>query len=438
MLNDFKILLSLTLLIPLVSIIGLYLSFKLRFVQITKIFEAFKLFAHDRGISGKANSFSAVSAVLGGNLGTGNIAGIAVALTTGGPGALFWMWIMAFLGATLKFVGCTLAILYRKRDDVGENVGGPMYYLEKGLGMPILAKLFCVFTILSALTVGNLVQMHSLALPLTKAGIPPLLTGIVMSILIGCVIWGGLKRFVVVVSAVVPVMALAYILACLGIIVLYLPQVPEAVGLIIHSAFHPGPVIGGIAGYGVLEAIRVGFDRGLFATDVGAGLAPILHSSVESDTSEVKTALAQGMISMISPLVVMVVCTMTGLVLILTGAWQHAGLESTNLCIHAFSVGFGAQWAGHIVTITLCFFAFTTILTWSFCADKAVEYLFSVKYIHAFQILFILCIPLGTFLHVHLVWSVADIFMNFMLLINLIGLISLAPQVIKITQGREF
>lgn len=415
----------------MVCLFGLYLSIKCRFLQCTQFINAWKSFVHDRDPHQKSNSFSAVAAVLGGNLGTGNIAGIAVALGTGGPGALFWMWVMATLGAILKFGGTMLGVLFRKKDDQGEFVGGPMYYLYYGLKSKKLAYLFCIFTILSALTVGNLVQMNSLALPLTDIGVPPIVTGIIMSILVAMVIIGGLERFSHVVSKVVPFMAIFYIIACLSILFMNAKHVLPSLSLIIESAFSPVSMAGGAAGFTILQAIRSGFDRGLFATDVGAGLAPIIHASVESKQSRLQTALTQGIISTVSPLIVMVVCTLTGLVLIITGAWTGNGLQSTNVCIEAFRIGFNQPMAGHIVTITLFFFAFTTILTWSFCADKAIEFMFSTKAIRKFQILFVMLIPMGVFFKVNVVWSLADLFMNFMLIINLIGLIYLSPIIIK-------
>jgi len=438
MIDEFKNLLSLYLLIPMVAVVGLAFSLRFRFVQCTHMLKAWKFFIGDRDPSGKrSSSFSAVSAVLGGNLGTGNISGIAVALTMGGPGALFWMWIIATLGAILKFVNCTLGVLYRQKDADGEFVGGPMYYLSKGLGLKRTAKLYCILAIFAALSVGNLVQMNSLALPFTQAGVPPLLTGVGMSFIVAMVILGGLKRFSAVASVLVPFMAIAYVAACLIILLLNIDKVLPAFGLILQAAFEPLSVAGGVAGYTVLQGMRVGFDRGLFATDVGVVIDSIIHSSVQSKTSMTETALTQGLISTLSPLIVMVVCTLTGLVLITTGTWTGTGLESTNLCIEAFKRGFGFEFAGHIITVTLFFFAYTTILTWSFCADKAVEYLFSRKMIRPFQYLFVAIIPLGALFHVGVVWTVADIFMNLMLVINVAGLIGLCRHVMLLYTNPE-
>ena len=431
MVESIKYFLSNYLIIPAVLVLGVYFSYKLRFIQITKLPLALKCFLHERDPSGKSSSFSAVAAVLGGNLGTGNIAGIAVALKTGGPGALFWMWVMALLGATLKFAGCTLGILYRQKHPNGGYIGGPMYYLEKGLNLRFIAKLFAIATICAALTVGNWVQMHSIALPLTELGFHPLTCGVVMSLLVGLVIFGGLKRFNKVVSAIVPLMALGYIITCLIILFIFSDKILPSLSLILQSAFNPNTVAGGVLGFTVLEAIRVGFDRGLFATDVGVGLAPIIHSTIDSPLPLRQLALRQGLISTLPPIIVMFVCIMTGLVLLVTGAWLFPNLESTNLCVAAFKTGLGSHSAGLAITITLIFFAYTTILTWSFCADRAIEYLFSSKWVPTFQLVYTLFIPLGTLFSVTLVWSLADIFMNCMLLINIIGLVGLCQFVFK-------
>jgi len=438
MLDEFKSALSLFVLIPLVALVGIFFTIKFRFVQCTHALKAWKFFLKDRDTSdNRSSSFSAVAAVLGGNLGTGNISGIAVALTMGGPGSIFWMWVMATFGSILKFVGCALGVLYRKKGDSGQFVGGPMYYLAKGLGMKRAGKFYCVLAILGALTVGNMVQMNSLALPFTQAGVPPLLTGIGMCLLVAAVILGGFQRFSTVSSLLVPFMAVGYVLACAIILLLNLDKIIPALELIMHAAFNPTAVVGGIAGYTVLEGLRTGFDRGLFATDTGVGIDAIIHASVDSKTSLSQTALTQGLISTVSPLVVMLVCTLTGLVLIITDSWLIHGLESTNLCIEGFKRGFGFEYAGHIITVTLFFFAFTTILTWSYCADKAVEYLFGSKMIRRFQYLFVACVPLGALFHVKFVWTLADVFMNLMLVLNVIALIGLYKEVMLLFNAPE-
>lgn len=340
---------------------------------------------------------------------------------------------MAFLASILKFMGCFLGVAYRERDQAGEWVGGPMYYLAKGLNFPTLAKLFCLLTIFSALTVGNMVQVHALSLPFKTMGAPPLLLGAAIALLVGGVIWGGLQRFAYVVTMVVPFMAASYIIACLSIIFIMYDQMGNVVTLIWSSAWNFEPVAGGALGYSVFHAIKAGFDRGLFATDSGLGLAPIIHSAVTDQHEKWDNKVVQGIISILSPMIVMIVCTMTGAVLLATGVWQNTELESTNICIEAFKIGLNSPFAGHIITITLFFFAFTTILTWAFCADKSVEYLWGRKYIKAFQVIFIACIPVGVFTHGITLWVIADISINLMFIINMIGVVGLSSQVIQFT-----
>lgn len=429
MLDVLKSLISVYLLIPFVAIVGLVFSIQFQFIQFTHLKRAWRFFFGDRDLRKRSSSFSAVAAVLGGNLGTGNISGIAVALGMGGPGALFWMWVMATLGAILKFVGCILGVLYRQKGTRGEYIGGPMYYIGRGLKKKGMAQFYCILAIFAALTVGNLVQMNSLALPFTQVGVPPLCTGIVMALIIASVILGGLQRFSRIAAFVVPFMAVGYVMACLIILLRHVDHLLPAIQMIFQAAFDTQAVTGGVAGFTILQAIRVGFDRGLFATDVGVGIDAIVHASVESKSSLEETALTQGLISTLSPFIVMVVCTLTGLVLLVTQVWQIPELQSTNMCIAAFRQGLHFDLAGHIITVTLFFFAFTTILTWSFCYDKAIEYLFSAKHTRLFQYLFVACLPLGALFHVRAVWTLADIFMNLMLVVNVIALIGLYKEV---------
>ena len=211
----------------------------------------------------------------------------------GGPGALFWMWIMATFGAILKFVGCVLGVLYRQKGQHGEFIGGPMYYIAKGLKQKTLARVYCLFAICAALTVGNMVQMNSLALPFTQAGVHPLLTGLMMSVIVASVILGGLQRFSKIAALVVPFMAVGYIAACLVILLLHVDDLLPALQLIVQSAFSNQAVTGGAAGFAVLQAIRIGFDRGLFATDVGVGIECVALNMRTVDTTGRRERLEQ-------------------------------------------------------------------------------------------------------------------------------------------------
>lgn len=429
MIDSIKEGITLGIIFPIIMIAGSYLSYRLRFIQLTKLGRAVRLITTKES-AGAMSSFSALAAVLGGNLGTGNISGVAVALVAGGPGSLFWMWVMAILASITKYVGCYLGVHYQRQNKVGDWVGGPMFYLRDGLKSKLLASLFCLLTISSALTVGNLVQVHALSLPLRDVGVHPLVFGLLLAVSVGGVIFGGLKRFAHVVSALVPFMAAAYILTCIVILFLFRDHIGHFLLLIVKSAFEPAPAAGGFLGYGILTAIRSGFDRGLFATDSGVGLAPIIHSSVRDTRPHHDNRVTQGLISLLSPMIVMVVCTMTGLVLLSTGAYEKVHLPSTTMCMEAFRIGFNHEAAGHVVSITLFFFAYTTILTWFFCASRAVEFLWSDRFITPFRIIFIAAIPYGFYVHDQAVWVVADLSINLMFIINIIGVIFLSGMVI--------
>lgn len=422
MIEIFKHTITIFLIIPALLIMGIYISHKLRWVQFRGFATAWRLL-FQKNTQSSFSSFAAVTTVLGGNLGTGNIAGVAVALSTGGPGALFWMWIMAIIGAAIKYQGCRLAVINRITTKNHHHMGGPMYYIANGLQAPRLAKFFCLATLLSALTVGNLVQMNSLSLPLNSMDIPPSITGAVISLLVALVIFGRLKNFSILVTRLVPLMAIIYVGSCLYILFQYHSALPGAFALIFNSAFGLQEAAGGVLGYGLLVIIQTGFDRGLFATDAGAGLAPIVHASVHKNANQSLEDFAheQGLISMISPFIVMFICLITGLTLIVTNSWCIPGIESTDMCMAAFIQGIGHNLAAHIVIITLLLFAFTTMLTWLFCADKAAYYLFGAKGIPLFRVLFVCIIPLGALIGVKTVWIVGDLALNTMFVVNIAG-----------------
>lgn len=429
MIDTVKQILTLGVMFPIIVLVGGYLSYQLRFLQITKLIKAASLVT-TKERKGGISSFGAMAAILGGNLGTGNISGVAVAIMTGGPGALLWMWVMALLASITKYVGCFLGVHFQVKNKQGEWEGGPMFYLRDGLRSPFLARLFCIFTITSALTVGNLAQVHALSLPVSELAFNPLMFGLVMAVLVGGVVLGGLKRFSHVVQALVPPMAIAYVSACLLILIIFRGQIPQSLSLVFTSAFDLKSAAGGALGYSILYAIRAGFDRGLFATDSGLGLAPILHGAVYDPSPHHDNRHTQGLISVLSPMIVMVVCTVTGLVLITTGAYQRIELSSTTMCMEAFRIGFDAPWAGHIVSITLFFFAFTTILTWCFCAQRSAEFLLGQRAVKPFQFLFIATIPMGAYIHETMVWTIADLSTNLMFIINMIGVVGLSRLVI--------
>lgn len=379
----------------------------------------------EHGEEGDISHYQAIAAVLAGNFGTGNISGMAIALATGGPGALVWMWIMAFFGAAIQYANCLLGVKYRKKNEDGEFVGGPMYYLRDGLRFKTLAIVFSVCVIFGAFAVGNFAQVNSMVLPLAKLGIPPLVVGLVIAFFVALVILGGLQRMAKVSSAVVPMMALLYLGTALLILAMHADQVFPALQLVFSSALGGEAALGGTLGWGVMKALTTGFDRAIFATDAGTGTVPILQAG-----SRTKDPVIVGIVALVSPFMVMTVCTTTALVLIVTGAYSLSDLQSTNMVAYAFSSAVGNSLGSVVVIVALVLFGYTTALAWASCLERAVGFLLGPTWIRPFQMLYILFIPAGALLHVEFVWILADISLSLMVVINLIGVAGLSKQVI--------
>jgi alanine or glycine:cation symporter, AGCS family len=369
--------------------------------------------------------YQAVATVLAGNFGTGNISGMAVALSTGGPGALVWMWVMAFLGVIVQYASCLLAVKYREETPSGEYTGGPMLYLRKGLGSPLAASLFALFVMLGAVTVGGFCQMHSICLALESWNIPGAFTAIGVTACAALVILGGVKRIAKFSSAIIPVMALLYLGCALVILGSFWHALPAAVLSLFTSALGAQSAAGGALGFGVMQVISTGIGRALFATDVGTGYVPILQSQARSEHHVV-----DGVVALIAPFLVMVVCTITGLVLIVTGAHQTPYV-STQMVVWAFQQGLGPLLGSGVVTLSLLLFGFTTILAWGFCFERALSYLIGEKEVTMMRVAFIACIPLGAFIQVGIVWLLADLSLVAMTLLNLLGVAGLAKEVIR-------
>ncbi len=415
---------------PTIILLGLYLTLKLKFVQISKLKMGFSCLL-DKGDKhqGNISHFQAISTVLAGNFGTGNISGMAVAITTGGPGALVWMWVMAFLGAAIQYGSCILGVKYRRKNSEGEYVGGPMYYLTEGLGLKYLGILFAIFTIIAALTVGNFAQINSVTLPLQKLGFSPITCGLIMAIFVSLVTIGGINRVARLASFIVPFKACLYLGTAFVILILHAKDILPALKLMLTASFNNQSVVGGVLGFGVVKAITSGFDRGLFATDAGTGIVPILQASART-----AHPIIDGVVTLVAPFLVMIVCTATGLVLIITGAWQQPDLRSTNMVTYAFEKGLGTQVGAYIVIIALILFAYTTILAWACCAEKAIGFLYGTHYARWFKYLYIALIPVGALIHVDLIWLLADISISFMLVTNLIGVAGLSKDIIEETR----
>jgi AGCS family alanine or glycine:cation symporter len=371
---------------------------------------------------------------LSATIGTGNIAGVATAIAMGGPGALFWMWMIALVGMATKYAEAVLAVHYREQDENGNFVGGPMYYIKNGLGdnWKWMAAAFAFFGMIAGFGIGNGVQANSVADVMHNSfNIPELASGIIMAILAALVLLGGIKRIATVAGKLVPFMAVAYIIAGLILLVINFERIPEAFSTIITHAFTPISAVGGFAGATVWAALRFGIARGVFSNEAGLGSAPIAHAAAQTNNP-----VQQGTIAMLGTFIdTLVICTITGLVIVSSGAWQ-SGESGATLTSMAFSEGLPAI-GEYIVTFGLIVFAFTTLLGWSFYGEKCAEYLFGVKSIIIFRVIWVIAIPVGATFQLDLAWLVADTLNALMALPNLVALLLLSPVVFKLTKAAQ-
>ena len=416
--------------------VGLFLSVGLKLMPILKLGTGFKLLwsgripDKDKSMKGEISPFNALMTSLSATIGTGNIAGVATAIFIGGPGALFWMWCTALVGMATKFAEAVLAVKYREIDANGNHIGGPMYYIKNGLSSKWawLGTAFALFGSFAGFGIGNTVQSNSVADALSSNfGVPTWVTGIVLMVLVGAVLMGGIKRIADVAGKLVPLMTLFYIAAGLAVLAVHAAEIPDAIALIFHSAFNPVAAQGGFAGAAVWAAIRFGVARGIFSNEAGLGSAPIAHASAQTNNP-----VAQGLVAMLGTFIdTLIVCSITGLAIIVSGAWTSGenGAAMTSL---AFSSAL--PMGNYIVAISLSVFAFTTILGWSVYSEKCVHYLFGVKAVKPFRILWILVVPLGAVSSLDFIWLLADTLNAMMAIPNLIALALLSPVVFKLTR----
>ena len=415
---------------------GILLTFRLQLLQVFKLPQALGLiFSAKNDGSGDVNSFKALCTALAATVGTGNIVGVATAIKAGGPGALFWMWIAAFFGMATKYAECLLAVKYRTVDANGNISGGPMYYIENGLGKKYkpLAVMFAAFGILCAyFGIGTFAQVNSIVeITQISAGIPVIYTGIALTVVVAAVTIGGLKSIATVASKVVPGMAVLYFFTTVGIMIVFADQVPNAIATVLNSAFNPTAAQGGFLGATVMLAMRSGVARGVFSNESGLGSAPIVAAAAKT-----KWAAEQGLISMTGTFIdTIVICTLTGLSLVVTGVWC-GDLNGAAMTESAFTMafpGFGSL----LLLVGLVLFAFTTILGWNYYGERCVEYLLGVKAILPYRIIFILLIACGPFLKLEEIWVLADIVNGLMAIPNLIALVALSGVVVAETKAYQ-
>ena len=420
-------------LLILLSGTGLYLTLRLGFIQIRYLPRALGyLFKKDKGGKGDVSSFAALCTALAATIGTGNIVGVATAVQAGGPGAIFWMWLVALLGMATKYAECLLAVKYRVRDKNGFMAGGPMYYIESGLGIKWLAKLFALFGVMVAFFgIGTFPQVNAITHAMQDTfNVPVLVTAIIVTLLVGLIILGGVKRIATASSVIVPFMAILYVTTSLVIILLNIEKVPDAISLIICSAFDPQAALGGAVGFTVMKAIQSGVARGIFSNESGLGSAPIAAAAAQT-----REPVRQGLISMTGTFLdTIIVCTMTGIVLVLTGAWNNPELAGATVTNYAFAQGLGTSIGATIVTVGLLFFAFTTILGWCYYGERCFVYLVGIRGVKLYRLAYIVLVGLGSFLHLNLIWIIADIVNGLMAFPNLIALIGLRKVVIEETK----
>ena len=422
---------------PLITLLvgtGIYLTLRLKLLQVVRLPKALSLIfkAKNHG-EGDVSSFQALCVALAATVGTGNIVGVATAVKIGGPGAIFWMWMAAFFGMATKYAEGLLAVKYRSTDAKGNIAGGPMYYIRQGMGEKYkpLATFFAAATILVAyFGIGTFPQVNAIVDSAEISfGLSKVLTGAVLTILIAAITIGGLQSIAKVAAKVIPFMAVMYIAISVGLIAMNFDGIPAAVALIFESAFTGTAAAGGFAGSTIMMAMQNGIARGVFSNESGLGSAPIAAAAAKT-----KEPAEQGLISMTGTFIdTLIICTMTGLALVLTGVWQGdaAGAAMTSA---AFASAYGAV-GSSLLTIALVLFAFTTILGWNYYGERACIYLFGTKGVMPYRIIFIALIASGGFLKLEAIWILADIVNGLMAIPNLIALIALSGVVVAETES---
>ncbi len=422
-------------LLILLILVGIYLTIRTKGLQFRYLFYAHKLAfsRHDDEAQGDISHFQALMTSLAATIGIGSITGVATAIALGGMGALVWMWGAALFGMATKYGEAILAIKYRVIDEGGEMCGGPMYYIEKGMKWKWLATIFAVLGAITAIGTGNMVQANSVALAIADLlHIDPVWSGIALVVVVGVALIGGIKSIGKVAGVLVPTMAVFYIIGGLVIIALKIEAVPAAFGLIFRSAFSGQAAVGGFAGASVMMAIQLGVSRGVFSSEAGLGSSPIAAAAAKTDTPG-----RQALVSMCSVFITTgIVCTITGLVIAVSGVLGEVGtdgklLDGSAMALHAFDniIPYG----GLIVTIALIPFAYSTILGWAYYGEKCVEYLFGYKATKSYRVIYTFLVFPGAILGLRLIWGFANMMNGLMAFPNLIALFALAGIISKET-----
>jgi AGCS family alanine or glycine:cation symporter len=413
---------------------GLYLQVRLGGMPIRQIGAGLRLVWRGRGgdeAHGEVSPYAALMTCLAATIGVGNIAGVATAIALGGPGAVFWMWMTALVGMATKYAEVLLAVHYRERDANGRYVGGPMYAIRNGLGprWAWLGTMFAVFGGIAGFGIGNMVQSNSIAAALQNSfSLDPMITGFALMVITGAVILGGIKRIAAVSNWLVPFMAIGYVLAALWVLAFHWREIPHAFALIFETAFTGTAAVGGFAGAAMIAAIRYGVARGIFSNEAGLGTAGIAQAAGMSNDP-----VRSGLIGMMGTFFdTIVVCSMTGLAIVVSGVWQSGktGAELTQLAFQSAMPGIG----GEVVAIALAIFALTTILGWSYYGERCWQFLVGSWTIRPYRILWTIAVFFGAITHLDLAWTIADTLNALMAIPNLIALLALSPVVVQLTR----
>ena len=398
---------------------------KFGYIMRSTLLKMFKQSGHGEG---EVSAFQAVSTALAATVGTGNIAGVALAIAIGGPGAVFWMWLSAIFGMTTKFSEVILAVTYRKKNPDGSISGGPMYYIARGLGWKWLAGFFATFAMIASFGIGCMTQSNSIADALNASfNANPYIVGIVLAVLAGIVILGGIKRIGQVTEKLVPFMAFFYIVGALVIIFINAKEIPHAFSMIFSSAFTGHAATGGFAGATMMMALRNGLSRGVFTNEAGLGSAPIAHAAATTDHP-----VRQGLWGVFEVFMdTIVICTMTALVVLVSGVWD-SGLQGAALTSAAFDEGF--RGGKYIVSVGLSLFAFSTILGWSYYGEKCTEYILGRKFVTPYRVVFICLVFVGAIGGLQSIWAISDTLNGLMAIPNLIGLVLLSGAVVALVK----
>ena len=412
---------------------GVYLTIRLRLLQMVKLPRALRLifFARNKG-DGDIDSFKALCTALAATVGTGNIVGVATAIKLGGPGALFWMWVAAFFGMATKYAEGCLAVKFRSIDENGNIAGGPMYYIEQGLGKKWkpLALAFAFFGTLTAmLGSGTTTQVNAITSSLQASmGVPILPSAAVITILVAIITFGGLKSISKTAEKIVPAMAVLYFISTVALLVIFSGELPHALALVFEGAFEGTAAAGGFAGAGIMLAMRSGIARGLFSNESGLGSAPIVAAAAKT-----KWPAEQGLISMTGTFIdTIIICTLTGLTLVVTGVW--CGMENGAALTNAAFTSAFPVFGGYMLLVGLVLFAFTTILGWNYYGERCMIYLVGTKGVLPYRLVFILLIASGAFLKLEAIWILADIVNGLMAIPNLIALLFLSGICVRETK----